>query len=302
MLTALYRFFLYRYFEIRNSWCIWFAIVNRRARALFKKNPLPLSTEGERIVRSLRESGIATTTLEALFLNERAFENMTHWIKTHEPKENMEGKKKFLREYFDLIPDADLDDIFLKYAIDERVLAIAQHYLEMWVQLTHYHLAETLPQEGTPVQSQRWHRDPEEKRILKMFIYLNDVDEEAGPFTYAKKTVYGQEYGHLFPQKPPEGSYPSEESVISTVPYELIESMIAPAGTVIFCDTSGLHFGGRAKSKSRFMFTASYHAPSFTEGVRYTVTQKTKEQLKGRGPAVAFALSGKRIRTEPLHH
>jgi hypothetical protein len=47
--------------------------------------------------------------------------------------------------------------------------------------------------------SQRWHRDPEDDHIVKMFIYFSDVDEEAGPFEYVRDSAAGGKYGDVFP-------------------------------------------------------------------------------------------------------
>jgi ectoine hydroxylase-related dioxygenase (phytanoyl-CoA dioxygenase family) len=151
----------------------------------------------------------------------------------------------------------------------------------MWTKLVYYDLALTLPVgESAPVQSQRWHRDPEEKKICKVFIYLNDVDENTGPFTFVLGSQYGGKYGHLFPQKTPEGSYPNEEILLKKIDPRDIKLMTAPKGTVIFCDTSGLHRGGYAKTKERLMFTAFFSAPTNSEKPWYKISKEEKENLK----------------------
>jgi ectoine hydroxylase-related dioxygenase (phytanoyl-CoA dioxygenase family) len=143
----------------------------------------------------------------------------------------------------------------------------------MWTKLNYYDLAITLPiEEGSaPVQSQRWHRDNEEKRMCKMFIYLSDVDETAGPFTYIPGTVRGQRLGHLFPQRPPEGNYPPEGALGKVVPENERRIMTGRAGTVIFCDTTGLHRGGYATKRERLMYTVFFTAPSWTDKRYYTM-------------------------------
>jgi hypothetical protein len=183
-----------------------------------------------------------------------------------------------------------------------EILAIANAYLGMWTRMTQLDLRKTLAlgNEHIPTQSQKWHRDPEEKRMLKCFIYLSDVVGDAGPFTYARKSTYGNRYGSLFPQRPPEGSYPLEDDVRRMIPAADITPMTGSAGTVIFCDTSGLHFGGRARSKERIMFTSSYNSSAFTEGARYIMPDGLRDDI-GRLPAeVQFALSAHRIKSAPL--
>src|SRR5690606_34863119 len=43
-----------------------------------------------------------------------------------------------------------------------------------------------VPAENARLYSQQWHRDYNDQLIMKMFIYLNDVDEGTGPFEYLK--------------------------------------------------------------------------------------------------------------------
>ncbi len=297
LLIRAYKPVLRGYFSVRNSWPVWYGILNRDARMHYHKSPPSLNTEGTRLLPELKRDGITVTTLDKLFPNENILESLQTWEQNHKPREESGSKKKFLREYWDLVPSLDFTNPFLRLSLDTRVLAIVSAYMEMSTHLTYFGLCETIPQKDiVPAQSQRWHRDPEEKRMLKMFIYLNDVDRSAGPFTYARRTVYGQEYGHLFPQKPPEGVYPPEKEVLASIPHELIGEMTGSAGTVIFCDTSGLHFGGRATDKHRIMFTAAYHSPAFSEGARYTITDDNRGEIATLPLVAQYALSGKTIR------
>lgn len=297
LLIKVYKPVLYVYFSIRSSWLVWFGILNRNARVRYQQSSLPLNAEGERIVAELRRDGVAITTLDKLVPDQNMLEILQAWEQSHKPREESGSKKKFLREYWDLVPTLDFSNPFLRLSLSTSTLAIVSGYMEMFTHLTYYNLGETIPQKDlNPVQSQRWHRDPEEKRMIKMFIYLSDVDHGAGPFTYARRTVYGQEYGHMFPQKPPEGCYPPEKEVNERIPKELINEMTGPAGTVIFCDTSGLHFGGRATEKHRLMFTAAYHSPAFSEGARFVITDHNKRDIAALSPVAQYALDGKTIR------
>jgi hypothetical protein len=138
-----------------------------------------------------------------------------------------------------------------------------------------------------PIASQNWHRDGEDRQVLKIFIYLNDVDEETGPFMYVKESIKGLKYGKLFPQRPPEGSYPNE-SVDKAVSPEDIKLCLGKAGTVIFCDTTGLHRGGYAFSKERTMFTASYQASS---SVALLPRCRVSADFRPDDPVVRFAVT-----------
>jgi len=269
-----------------------------------KNQPMALTPEGRRIVDELQRNGIAITTLEALLSNDPLPSLMMTWISDRSPVENTASKKKFLREYWPLVPTLDFSNPFLRFALHNDILGIVNAYMGMWSRLTQYDLRKTLPvMDKGPVQSQRWHRDPEEKRILKIFVYLNDVDSDAGPFTFARKSTHGNTHGKVFPQRPPEGCYPAEEDVRKAIPASDIQSFTGRAGTVIFCDTSGLHFGGRATMKERIMSTTAYNSPAYTEGARYRWSDSTSEDTKSFSPQAQFALSGKQLQagTNPMH-
>ena len=107
--------------------------------------------------------------------------------------------------------------------------------------------------------SQRWHRDPEDDHIVKMFIYFSDVDEEAGPFEYVRDSAAGGKYGDVFPWG--QGHrYPSAEELEAAVDPDDRLTMTGPAGTVIFCDTAGFHRGGFARTKPRILI--DLHLPA----------------------------------------
>ena len=124
--------------------------------------------------------------------------------------------------------------------------------------------------------------------MLKAFIYLSDVDESAGPFTYVIGSTYGKRYGRLFPQHPPLGSYPPEGAVEAAVSPEHVRVMTGQAGTVIFCDTTGIHRGGYATGRERLMFTAFYAAPSYIDPQWYRIPDGL--DLSSLAPQARFAL------------
>lgn len=266
------------YFEVRTFWPIWFYLLNNKPRRLFNKNKPDLSPVGKKILEDLRKNGISTIKLEELFPDKNILSEFEDFIKTLNPEEAEQGKKSFLKKYWDKFPVFDEKNPFVQFVLSKNILDVVNSYMSMWTKLVYYDLALTMPVgESAPVQSQRWHRDPEEKRICKVFIYLNDIDEEAGPFTHVNGSQRGGKYGHLFPQKTPEGIYPDEKELLKKVDQKDIRLMTAPKGTVIFCDTSGLHRGGYAKTKERLMFTAFFSAPTNTEKPWYKID---KEKVK----------------------
>lgn len=281
------------YYSIRNSWNFWYYILNYRARMLYKKHAPRLSPVQQRIVADMRKDGIAFSTLEELFPGKGVLRTLQEWTKEakHAGENELEHKKNYLRPLWSIGATFDLNHPFLSLSLSSEILGIVNSYDNMFRRLNSLHYAETLPVgDNEPIRSQRWHRDPQEKKQVKFFLYVNDVDEEAGPFMYVRGSQYGDpRYGSLFPQHLPFGVYPPDNVVERWVRTEDIVTALGSAGTVIFCDTSGLHRGGYARRRSRFMFTALYPSMWWTEKPRFRIAPEVRAQLKY--PAAQFAIA-----------
>jgi ectoine hydroxylase-related dioxygenase (phytanoyl-CoA dioxygenase family) len=107
-----------------------------------------------------------------------------------------------------------------------------------------------------PTESQLWHRDPDDKKLLKIFAYLTDVSKDAGPFMYVPQSQNGGTYDDYFPQKTP---YAPRITRIFDESMPLhFEGITGKKGTVIFADTTGIHKGGFSTAKEREMLTFVY--------------------------------------------
>ena len=279
------------YFKIHYSWPIWFYIINRKPRKLFKNNrPKPDAVQS-RLVYDLNEKGIAVSSLQELFPDRPHLLSELQQYVSEKAKERKDVPhlKPFLKYLWDEIPVVSLSDPFHRLIIDERIINVVNSYIGMFTNFYHTMLNITIPAgaDSKAVFSQRWHRDLEDKKLCKIFLYLNDVDEEAGPFTYIAYSKYGTKWGNMFPQHPPKGSYPPRGELEKTIPAEDIVKMTGHAGTLIFCDTSGLHRGGYAFSKERIMLTAGYRTRASA-----TENQIIKDRivLNNGSPGVRYAV------------
>jgi hypothetical protein len=158
-------------------------------------------------------------------------------------------------------------DPLIRFGASDAVLNIVNGYRGGRTKLLDLDIWYTVPFPAADerVASQRWHRDPEDQHVVKVFVYYTDVDEDSGPFQYVKGSPEGGRYGDLWPWTRAMSSrlpwarrrlYPSEKRVEKRIPADDIATITGPAGTVIFCDTSGLHRGGFAKRRERVI---SYH-------------------------------------------
>jgi hypothetical protein len=173
-----------------------------------------------------------------------------------------------------------IDSPLLQLALQPAILNIVNGYFGVMARLFHLDVWKTIPlSHHRPLTgSQRWHRDPEDLKLVKVFFYLTDVDETAGPLHYIKYSRVGDRYGDLWPQKLPYGSVAPADEVEVKTPRSDWVVCAAPAGTFIFADTTGLHMGGRASEGERIFATWGFASPGTVwprsfRLERYTVTE-----------------------------
>lgn len=288
----LYRF-LRPYYFFRHYFPFWRIVLNRDGRKLYEADQSPLDDLQKKIIGDLHEDGIAVTHLDDLFPGQNLLLKLQEYSRGLIANgQKREKGKTYITDLMERMATVDLENPFIQFALFPKIVAIANGYMEMYAKFFMQSLILVDPVgDAAPISSQRWHRDPEDKKICKVFVYLNDVDEETGPFIYARKTQAGGKWGNLFPQKPPQGRIDINERELRRIlPEKNFKVVTGRAGSVVFADPAGIHRGGHARSKQRLMSTsgfcsgASLWLPKFVypeEGV----VGKIKD------PAVRYALT-----------
>jgi len=188
-------------------------------------------------------------------------------------------------------PRFSIDSPWLRIGASELLLDIVNDYRQRLTRLFYLDNWFTVPYPGAGkrVASQRWHRDPEDEHIVKVFVYFSDVDEEAGPFEYVRGSTAGGRYGDLWAWGDGHRYPPPDELEASVAPEDRL-TVTGPAGTVILCDTGGFHRGGFARTKPRILSISTYLRPDRKAGKR-----RFDVDFEGRGdelrPQVRAALA-----------
>ena len=159
-------------------------------------------------------------------------------------------------------------DIYL-WGLTERLLNIVENYLGLPAAFHGIYLRKDLAN-NVVRKSRLWHLDKEDRRMLKIIIYLNDVDEHNGVFQYIPKVFSDRinrqlNYNHGYIQDHKIAQVISESEWISCV---------GKAGTVIFVDTARVFHRGKLPQKldrlalffdytSRYPLRPYYCKPSF---------------------------------------
>jgi hypothetical protein len=102
------------------------------------------------------------------------------------------------------------------------------------------------------METNHFHCDGNSPRFLKFFLYLNDVDEQGGPFCY----VAGSHQRKPFDWR---GKYHwSPNEIEAYYGSEAVRLLTARVGDLIMADTTGFHRGVKVLSASRYMLTIDY--------------------------------------------
>ncbi len=249
-------------YQIESLWYPWRLVNHRAVRHWKRYGWKELPPVQKRILADLEDAGIAVTSLEELYGNgDQTLAALQRW------KEGLPGHtsphKTYITDYIDTVCTIDLAWPLSALTLDDRILALAGNYLGMSPKLQELALAEIreLPEGTQKTGSMRWHRDPHDRRLFKMFVYLSDVNPENGPFSYVRYSARGGKYANLFPQKPPAGFYPPPGAVEKAVDPKDIQLCTGKAGTIIFADTAGFHGGGYVTKGHRLMSTAAFLPP-----------------------------------------
>ena len=283
--------FLYIFYTIIWIEPIWF-FLNKKGRRIFLKERLKFGLLEKRIAEDIKHDGVAVTHIDELFPGKNFLPELQKFSHEARNKAEVNRKKKFLLDLWGPNQVIDLEQPFVKLSLEDRVLGAISEYLGVCPKFYYYllNVALVVPEWERAVQSQKWHRDPEDKKMCKTFIYLNDVDESTGPFFYIKGSQHGGKWRNFYPQRPPHGVYPPEGIVEKTIPPNEIFTATGRAGTIIFCDTSGLHKGGYATKKERIMFTAGFITKASSWKAQYRYPSNFTELVSPKSDLLKYAL------------
>src|SRR5438132_481368 len=280
-------------------------LANRAARRRYAHEPPALDPVQQRILDRLREEGYAVLPFSELVPNPEAWKSLEaeaqRFVTATErelarEREGAEGAlkrrpgKEFVVRKYAYDAQLGLDDPWLAFGLNRRLLDVANTYLGMWAKLEYVDVWYTPPVEQPERQSsQRWHRDFNDRHLLKAFLYLVDVDEDAGPFEYVPRSAPGSELDHLWPWRPLGDNYPPDEEFAARVADRAV-SFTAPKATLIFCNTCGFHRGGFAKAKPRVLATVTYSSPASLAALTERNFIVRRDSANGLGPQQQYAL------------
>lgn len=148
----------------------------------------------------------------------------------------------------------DCDNVFVRFAMQPAIVSLLCARLGEMPRLMDALLTYSQPGDAALSYSQLWHRDHDDTRTTKVFVYLTDVStREDGPFTF----LPGEPSDRVgFTLK----SHLPDDKFFGFAPRDAVVEMRAPRLTAFACETSRCwHMGSRVlPGHARLMYTATY--------------------------------------------
>ncbi|MEH2154177.1 phytanoyl-CoA dioxygenase [Nostoc sp.] len=233
------------------------------ARWKHSRNLTVLEGSDRKILNALKKDGVCVTTLADLGLN-----SSSELLKAayHQLSQMKNPNNDHLDEKLPQISTVTGLPEFYAWGIEKRLVNIIENYIGLPIAFHGVHLRKDFPsrhQFGTLL----WHSDAEDRRIIKIFIYLNDVEEKTGPFEYIPRSLtslFSWNYFRLYYKLWKSGYMGiDDEEVKPVIPKSAWKSCPGPAGTVILVDTkNALHHGTvRTEERSALFFCYTANPP-----------------------------------------
>jgi len=147
--------------------------------------------------------------------------------------------------------DLAVDSPFMRFALDEKLLGTTAHYLGVAPFLESVELLYSKPIQGQPAQSQQWHRDRTDRRIIKVFVYAVDVTPRQGPLSLLSRSDSARVPELLF-------HYVPDQQMARYVEPGRTVALTGPAGTTIMTDTQACYHLGSRCQEPRLAYVAYY--------------------------------------------
>lgn len=139
-----------------------------------------------------------------------------------------------------------------------------------------------------PAETNFWHVDPNAGRLLKLFVYLTDVKDDAdGPTQYVLGT-HREKFTNW------DASYRIKDDILGSVYVgEQIISLTGDAGQLRLADTTGIHRGLKVSRQDRVMITLNFcshrefGAPKVQNELRYSSDDPVAIRFVKTYPSIA---------------
>lgn len=152
---------------------------------------------------------------------------------------------------------ADTAPGVLLWGLEPRLLDIAETYLGVPPAFTTVHLRKDVGN-GRQVGTRLWHIDTEDRRVIRVLVYLSDVTLDSGPFEYIPRPQTVACTALRDRAMRSDGDPIFDDEMRAHVPEVHWRPCVGPAGTVVIADNAAVYHHGRVHEKERLALIYTY--------------------------------------------
>lgn len=151
----------------------------------------------------------------------------------------------------------------LNFALNPRLLSIVSDYLGMLPVMQGIYLFYSPNRENIAQTSQYFHLDGQDIKMVKVWVYIEDVDEDNGPLTIVSAKESARLARALKYRKDGEQKRIRDEVAYTVIdPTISVHQLTGEAGSVFLVDTDRcFHFGSRQSRRTRCVMGFYYFSP-----------------------------------------
>ena len=215
-----------------------------------------LDSQGASIVEKLRQEGTCIIPIEELGLSSTDTMMSTAYSLADKLKLAFNQESQSNGCEIGSSPE-DLREFpeILLWALEPKLLDIIENYIALPILYQGFAMRKSVA-DGRYSGVRRWHIDWEDRRIIKVIVYLNDVVAGGGPYEYISRDLTSEaikklNYYNL--------GYVSDEEMSAAIPKSNWTACLAKKGSVVISDTSSVfHRAQPPTDRERFSITFCY--------------------------------------------
>lgn len=198
-----------------------------------------ISTSDRTLVETIKRDGVVITSLSALGIPSNPhFFQVAKKLMSEIPK-SISGQKNEFVVHATSQQMMEHPEIFL-WGLEQRLLNIVENYLGLPVAYQGVFFRRDIANE-VAIKSRLWHIDMEDRKVLKIIVYLNDVNDDGGPFQYIPQSLTSTVARSLKYRS----GYIRDETMQQALSPSNWKSCTGLAGTVIIAATSNIFHRGK---------------------------------------------------------
>lgn len=203
-----------------------------------------ISNADKNLIETIKNEGVVITSLAALGIAstsrmfqaaEKLMHQVPHNITDHKNEFVIHASPKQIMEYPEIVV----------WGLEQRLINIVETYLGLPVAYHGAYLRRDIANQ-VKQKSRLWHIDKEDKKVLKIIVYLHDMNEDSGPFQYIPISFTSSVARSLKYHR----GYIQDKTMQKVISPSCYKSCLGSAGTVIFAATSSIFHRGKVPVSS----------------------------------------------------